>query len=82
MDKLKLEESRLADPDGTYAMLVEAHAGLDAISSMELNARLLLILLNQAENAELLPQALAIAREGLPDADREPAPGSPRADNI
>jgi len=62
---------RLADPDALFALLVEAHRGLDAAASRRLDARLVLILANHIGEAEVLREAIALAREtaagGAPD---------------
>jgi len=54
---------RLADPDALFALLVEAHRGLDAEASRRLDARLVLILANHIGDMETLRQAVALARE-------------------
>lgn len=53
----------LTDPDGSYAALIAAHDGLTEAESHALNARLVLILMNQIGCAETLAEALRIARE-------------------
>jgi hypothetical protein len=57
-----LTEPRLADPDGFYAALMEAHRGLDDAASRALDARLVLILANHIGDAAVLEQAIALAR--------------------
>lgn len=54
---------RLADPDALFALLVEAHCGLDSDASRRLDARLVLILANHVGDMETLRQAIALARE-------------------
>ena len=54
---------RLADPDALFALLVEAHRGLDAEASRRLDARLVLLLANHIGDIEALRQAIALARE-------------------
>jgi len=54
---------RLADPDALFALLVEAHRGLDADASRRLDARLVLLLANHIGDMEALRQAIALARE-------------------
>ncbi|ATG48245.1 DUF2783 domain-containing protein [Celeribacter ethanolicus] len=49
-------------PDDIYAGLIAAHEGLDREASEALNARLILILMNQIGNAETLSEALRAAR--------------------
>ena len=53
---------RIADPDGFYAALLEAHDGLEKPQSDALNARLILILANHIGDMDVLRQALAAAR--------------------
>lgn len=55
--------NQLSDPDGFYEALLDAHQGLDAQSSAELNARLILILANQIGDQALLVQCLALAKK-------------------
>lgn len=62
---------RLADPDALYAMLVEAHRGLDAEASRRLDARLVLLLANHVGDEAVLREAVALARSGV-----APAPGA------
>jgi hypothetical protein len=64
MSKL-VTDSRFANPDAAYSAIIEAHRGLAEAMSGELNARLVLILANHIGNADVLAQALALAREGL-----------------
>jgi hypothetical protein len=62
---MKLDTSpRLADPDALFALLVEAHRGLDAEASRRLDARLVLLLANHVGDMEVLRQAIAAAKEG------------------
>lgn len=49
-------------PDDIYADLLAAHEGLSKAESDALNARLILILMNQIGQREVLAQALAAAR--------------------
>ena len=64
MTKL-LTDSRFADPDGVYTAIIDAHRDLGDAESSEFNARLVLILANHIGDAEVLGEALALAREGL-----------------
>ena len=64
MSKL-VTDSRFANPDAAYSAIIEAHRGLGEAMSGELNARLVLILANHIGDADVLGQALALAREGL-----------------
>ncbi|GGE01173.1 Protein of unknown function [Gemmobacter megaterium] len=53
----------LSDPDGSYAALIAAHDGLTETESHAFNARLILVLMNQIGDAQVIAQALRIARE-------------------
>lgn len=64
MPRLEVE-SRLSDPDLAYRALIEAHRGLTDEESAALNTRLVLILANQIGDAEVLAQALALAKGSL-----------------
>lgn len=55
-------ESRLADPDQAYRLLIEAHRGLSDEDSAALNTRLVLILANQLGDPEVLAEAIALAK--------------------
>lgn len=54
----------ITDADGFYADLLAAHRGQSPESSHALNARLVLILANHIGDAEVLAQALALAKAG------------------
>lgn len=56
-------DPNLADPDGFYARLLEAHEGLDEAESAALNARLILLLANHIGDPEALEEALRRARD-------------------
>lgn len=53
----------IADQDGFYAALLQAHEGLGDAASARLNARLVLILANHVGDAAALEEALRLARE-------------------
>ena len=55
--------------DALYARLVEAHDGLSEAQSAELNARLVLILMNAVGDPEAILAAIDLARS-LPDQQR------------
>jgi hypothetical protein len=55
-------QPNLADPDGVYAAVVEAHRGLSAEQSAALNARLVLILANHIGDEAIIREALDVAR--------------------
>jgi hypothetical protein len=60
---MKLDTSpRLADPDALFALLVEAHKGLDAEASRRLDARLVLLLANHIGDIDALREAIALAK--------------------
>ncbi|WP_210730445.1 DUF2783 domain-containing protein [Roseicyclus persicicus] len=61
MGKLTLDPN-LAAPDDAYAALIEAHEGLTREESEALNARLILILMNQVGDLHVIREALAAAR--------------------
>ena len=54
-------EPRLADPDGIYAALMEAHRGLDEAASRRLDARLVILLANHIGNEAVLREAIRLA---------------------
>lgn len=53
---------RLPDPDRAYRALIEAHRSLDESQSAMLNTRLVLILANHIGDADVLADAIALAR--------------------
>ncbi|HEY7551200.1 MAG TPA: DUF2783 domain-containing protein [Hyphomicrobiaceae bacterium] len=58
-------DPNIADPDGIYNALIEAHAGLTEAESLALNARLVLLLANHVGDAAVLREALATARRSV-----------------
>jgi hypothetical protein len=58
-------EPNLPDPDRVYAAIIAAHADLAEGESAALNARLVLLLANHIGDAEVLGEALAVARASL-----------------
>ena len=60
-----MKQPHLADPDGLYAALLEAHADLSECESVALNARLVLLLANHIGSAEIVHEALSTARKSL-----------------
>ena len=70
-----LTENRLADPDATYAMLVDAHRDLTEEQSRLVNARLILLLANHVGDPAVLEQAVRLARQGIgtPPSQRDSA---------
>lgn len=53
----------VADVDGVYQKLIDAHKGLTDAESMSLNARLILILINHIGDKAIVDEALEIARK-------------------
>ena len=53
---------KLADPDGFYELLLDAHEGLSAEQSALLNARLILLLANQVGDAQALRECIMAAK--------------------
>jgi hypothetical protein len=52
----------LQDADGFYEQLLDAHQGLGAEQSEQLNARLILLLANQVGDAQVLKACIEAAR--------------------
>ena len=52
----------LADPDGVFEALMEAHRTLDPAASRLLDAKLVLLLANHIGDPEVVKQAIALAR--------------------
>ena len=61
---------RLTDPDALFALLVDAHRGLDEGESRRLDARLVLILANHIGDMAVLREAIEAARATTPTAPR------------
>ncbi|HCZ00895.1 MAG: DUF2783 domain-containing protein [Rhodobacterales bacterium RIFCSPHIGHO2_02_FULL_62_130] len=59
-----ITKPNIADADGFYARLLATHKGLTEAQSHALNARLVLVLANHIGDAEVLTQALDLARDG------------------
>ena len=55
----------IADPDGLYAAILDAHADLSDAESAGLNARLALLLASHIGDPAVLREALAIARKSI-----------------
>ncbi len=58
-------DANVADADGLYAAIIEAHSGLSQDDSMALNARLVLLLANHIGDVQVLQGALAAARASM-----------------
>lgn len=64
-------QSNFADPDAAYRLVVEAHRGLSDGDSASLDTALVLILANHIGDAEVLRQAIALAKRQLGSADKK-----------
>ena len=53
---------RLADPDAFYEALIDMHRDLSDADSQLVNAKLILLLANQIGDADVLREAMALAR--------------------
>ena len=53
----------LSRPDDSYARLIATHEGLAEAESHAQNARLILILMNHIGDADVLAQAMELARK-------------------
>ncbi|MCX7382914.1 MAG: DUF2783 domain-containing protein [Alphaproteobacteria bacterium] len=60
-------ESRFADPDAAYRLLVEAHRTIDPAQSAALDAALVLLLANHIGDHAVFAEAIAIARSVVAD---------------
>ena len=58
-------DPNVADPDGLYAAIIDAHTDLSEAESAALNARLVLLLSNHIGDAQVLAEALAVAHTSL-----------------
>lgn len=58
-------EPNMADLDGLYAALIDAHADLTEAESAALNARLVLLLANHIGDPAVLAEALTVARTSI-----------------
>ena len=58
-------EANSKDPDGLYAAIIEAHAGLSDADSAALNARLVLLLANHIGDESVVREALDVARKSI-----------------
>ena len=57
--------SNFADPDSAYRMVVEAHRGLSGEDSASLDTALVLILANHIGDAEVLRDAITLAKRQI-----------------
>jgi hypothetical protein len=60
-------DPNIPDPDGFYAALVAAHAGLTDAQSAEFNARLVFLLANQVGDQRVLLACIEAASLAPPD---------------
>ena len=58
-------DPNVADPDGLYAALIEAHGDLDEAESLAFSARLVLLLANHVGEPAVVREAIAVARRSL-----------------
>jgi hypothetical protein len=61
-------QSNFSDPDTAYRLVVEAHRGLSDEDSVSLDTALVLILANHIGDAEVLREAIALAKRQLSNA--------------
>ncbi|MCB1833024.1 MAG: DUF2783 domain-containing protein [Geminicoccaceae bacterium] len=61
MSRLRTDDGFAGKSDEFYAMLIDAHDGLDDEQSEALNARLLLLLANQIGDLDTLREAIETA---------------------
>ena len=54
---------RLARPDDLYAKLIDAHRDLQPAESSKLNSKLILLLANHIGDAEVIDEAIDLARK-------------------
>lgn len=60
-----LTQSNFADPDAAYRLIVEAHRGIGDDAGAALDTALVLILANHIGDADVLAQAIALAKGTL-----------------
>jgi len=58
-------QPNIEDPDGLYAAIIDAHAGLSDAESAALDARLVLLLANHIGDEAVLREALGVARKSI-----------------
>jgi hypothetical protein len=59
-------EPNVALSDDVYQLLIDMHHGMSDEESRRLNARLILLLVNHVGDADIIRQAIALARTGAP----------------
>jgi hypothetical protein len=55
-------QPRIAAPDDLYEAIIEAHRDLDEAESRKLDAKLILLLANHIGDAQVVREAIALAR--------------------
>jgi Protein of unknown function (DUF2783) len=60
-------QSNFADSDAAYRQIVEAHRGLSDAASAALDAALVLVLANHIGDADVLREAIELAKRRLPE---------------
>ncbi|CAN5187606.1 hypothetical protein BH11PSE4_BH11PSE4_08610 [soil metagenome] len=60
-------QSNFSDPDAAYRLIVEAHRGLSDEQSAALDTALVLLLANHIGDADVLREAVALAKQRLPE---------------
>jgi Protein of unknown function (DUF2783) len=73
MGKL-ITASQLPDPDAAYRAVIEAHRGLSDEASADLDARLVMVLVNHIGDPEVLAEAIALAKGAGDHGDRDGPP--------
>lgn len=69
--------SNFSDPDTAYRLVVEAHRGLSDEDSASLDTALVLILANHIGDAQVLSEAIALAKRQLrSNADKKTSTGN------
>lgn len=64
---------RFADPDSAYRALIDAHRGLSDEDSAVLNTRLVLLLANHIGDAQVVAQAIELAKSAKAIAENQSA---------
>src|ERR1700676_4596818 len=63
--------SNFAKPDDAFRAVVEAHRGLSEAQSADLDAALILILVNHIGDLDVLREAIALAKRRMVDASQQ-----------
>jgi hypothetical protein len=71
MAESALDTAPVADPDGLYQLLVEAHRDLTEEQSRLVDAKLTLLLANHIGDPAVIAAAIAAARAGVADPESE-----------